>query len=143
MVLGERRNDERDGGPAGLRAVVLKHRGAGFAMNRRRTPIILQMTSVDCGAACLAMVLNHFGRKTRLAECRSHCDPGRNGVSVLTIVTAARKFGLRTKALSLRLPDLSQMPVPCIVHWTGNHFVLPESWSPTQVQIVDPARGRR
>ena len=112
-------------------------------MNRRRTPIILQMTSVDCGAACLAMVLNHFGRKTRLAECRSHCDPGRDGVSVLTIVTAARKFGLRTKALSLRVPDFSQMPVPCIVHWKGNHFVLLERWTPTQVQIVDPARGRR
>jgi ATP-binding cassette, subfamily B, bacterial len=112
-------------------------------MNRRRTPIILQMSSVDCGAACLAMVLNHFGRKTRLVECRNHCDPGRNGVSVLTLVTAARKFGLRTKALSLRVPDFSQMPVPCIVHWKGNHFVLLERWSPTQVQIVDPARGRR
>lgn len=112
-------------------------------MNGRRTPVILQMTSVECGAACLAMVLNHFGRKTRLAECRSHCDPGRNGVSVLTIVTAARKFGLATKALSLRVPDFSQMPVPCIAHWKGNHFVLLENWSRTQVQIVDPAQGRR
>ncbi len=62
---------------------------------------------------------------------------------MLTIVTAARKFGQHTKALSLRVPDFSQMPVPCIVHWKGNHFVLLERWTPTEVQIVDPARGRR
>src|SRR4051812_569226 len=81
-------------------------------MNRRRIPVILQMNAVECGAACLAMVLHYFGRKTRLAECRAKCNPGRNGVSVLTIVAAAREFGLHTKAFSLRTSDLSEVPVP-------------------------------
>jgi ATP-binding cassette, subfamily B, bacterial len=112
-------------------------------MNRHRIPVILQMDAVECGAACLAMILNHFGRKARLAECRAKCDPGRNGVSAQTIAAAAREFGLRAKAFSLQTPDFSEMPVPCIIHWSGNHFVLLERWSPTQVEIVDPALGRR
>ncbi len=112
-------------------------------MKHRRTPVILQMSAVECGPACLAMVLNHFGRKTRLAECRAKCDPGRNGVSVLTIVAAAKEFGLQTKAFSLRTSDLSRVPVPSMVHWNANHFVLLERWSPTQVEVVDPVQGRR
>jgi ABC-type bacteriocin/lantibiotic exporter with double-glycine peptidase domain len=111
-------------------------------MNRRRIPVILQMNSVECGAACLAMVLNYFGRKTRLGECRAKCNPGRNGVSVLTILEAAKEFGLHTKAFSLRTSDLGKAPLPCIAHWNNNHFVLLEDWSPTQVEIVDPALGR-
>ncbi len=109
----------------------------------RRIPVILQMNAVECGAACLAMVLNHFGRKTRLAECRAKCNPGRNGVSVLTIAAAAREFGLRAKAFSLRISDFSEVPVPCVIHWNGNHFVLLERWSHTQAEVVDPALGRR
>ena len=104
-------------------------------MRRHRNPVILQMDAVECGAACLAMVLNHFGRKTRLAECRSKCDPGRNGISVLTIVEAAREFGLRTRAFLLRVPDFSEVPLPSIIHWNGNHFVL--LWN------VGPARRLR
>jgi ATP-binding cassette subfamily B protein len=112
-------------------------------MNRRRIPVILQMNGAECGAACLAMILHYFGRKTRLGECRAKCNPGRNGVSVLTIVAAAREFGLRTKAFSLRTSDLSEVPVPCIIHLNSNHFVLLERWSRTQVEVVDPALGRR
>lgn len=112
-------------------------------MNSHRIPVILQMSAVECGAACLAMILNYFGRKTRLAECRAKCDPGRNGLSAQTIVTAAREFGLRAKGFSLKTPDFGKVPLPCIVHWNGNHFVLLERWSHSQVHILDPARGRR
>jgi ATP-binding cassette subfamily B protein len=111
-------------------------------MIKRRVPVILQMDSVECGAACLAMVLCHFGRKTRLEECRTKCDPGRNGVTVQTIVKAARQFGLSTRAYSLRAPDVRELHLPCIIHWNYNHFVVLESWSNSSVQIVDPAYGR-
>jgi ATP-binding cassette subfamily B protein len=112
-------------------------------MRLRRIPVIRQMTAVECGAACLAMVLHHFGRRTRLAECRSKCDPGRNGISVLSIVEAAREFGLRAKAFRLRVPDFSEVPLPAVVHWNGSHFVLLERWSRTEAEIADPAVGRR
>ncbi|MBV9307328.1 MAG: hypothetical protein JOZ45_14375, partial [Acidobacteriaceae bacterium] len=58
-------------------------------MMRRRVPVVLQMSTVECGAACLAMILGYFGRKTPLQECRAECDPGRNGVTAQTLMLAA------------------------------------------------------
>ena len=98
-------------------------------MIKRRTPVILQLNAVECGAACLAMILGYFGRKARLEECRSKCDPGRDGVSAQTIVAAARDFGLRTRALSLSPGGLAEVNLPCIVYWKNNHFVVLERWS--------------
>jgi ATP-binding cassette subfamily B protein len=112
-------------------------------MTKRRIPVVLQMNSVECGAACLAMILGYFGRKTRLEECRTLCDPGRDGITAQTLVAAARQFGLRVKALSLRAQDLAQLPLPCILHWNRNHFVVLNRCSGTSIQIVDPAWGRR
>jgi len=86
-------------------------------MKKRRTPVVFQLNAVECGAACLAMILGYFGRKTRLEECRAKCDPGRDGVSALTILTAAREFGLRTRALSLAAGDC--LPYPCLASCTG------------------------
>ena len=112
-------------------------------MAKRRIPVIRQLNAVECGATSLAMLLSYFGRKTRLEECRAACDPGRDGVTAQTIVMAARRFGLRTKALSLEAKDFSQIGVPCIVHWNLNHFVVLERWKSDRVDIVDPGWGRR
>jgi ATP-binding cassette, subfamily B, bacterial len=112
-------------------------------MGRRRVPVILQLNSVECGAACLAMLLGYFGRRTRLEECRAICDPGRDGVTAQTIMEAASGFGLSTKALSLQAKDFSQVILPCIVHWNRNHFVVLEHWAHDNVEIVDPGYGRR
>lgn len=110
---------------------------------RRRVPVVLQMNSVECAAACLTMILCYFGRRTRLEECRAKCDPGRDGVTAQTIVSAAQAFGLRTKALWLSAHDFSRQPVvPCIVHWNNSHFVVLERWSDVGVEIVDPSSGR-
>jgi ABC-type bacteriocin/lantibiotic exporter with double-glycine peptidase domain len=89
------------------------------------------------------MLLGYFGRKTRLEECRTTCDPGRDGVTARTIVEAARGFGVRTKALSLEARDFSHITVPCIVHWNLNHFVVLEHWACDNAEIVDPGWGRR
>ena len=112
-------------------------------MNRQRVPVVLQMNSVECGPACLAMILGYFRRKTRLEECRAKCDPGRDGVSARTIVAAARDFGLRTKAMSMQAGNLAGVSVPCILHWNHDHFVVLERWSRDRVWIVDPGWGRR
>lgn len=68
---------------------------------KRRVPVVRQMNSFECGAACLAMVLGYFGRKTRLEECRARCHPGRDGVTAKTIVEAARQFGLEAQAFAM------------------------------------------
>ncbi len=109
---------------------------------RHRVPVLLQMNSVECGSACLAMILSYYGRKTSVVECRDACGIGRDGVTAQTIAKAARSYELRAKAFSLDPSDLRDLQLPAIVHWEFNHFVVVERWSPRWVEIVDPASGR-
>ena len=110
---------------------------------RRRVPVIMQLSQVECGAACLAMILSYFGRKTRVAECRTLLDVNRDGVTAQSIAREARNFGLLVRAFSVEPQDLGHVPLPAIVFWEFNHFVVLEEWSPHGADIVDPAAGRR
>lgn len=112
-------------------------------LRQRRVPVMMQLSAVECGAACLAMILTYFGRTTGVAECREYVGVGRDGISAATLVNAARVYGLRAKAYSLEPANLRYVPLPAIVHWDFNHFVVLERWSSKKVEIVDPASGRR
>src|SRR5262249_9236209 len=109
---------------------------------KRRVPELQQLSAVECGAACLAMILNYHGRKTTIAEVRETCSLGRDGLSGLTIVRAARGYGLRVRAYSLEVDQVKYLTMPAIVHWGFNHFVVLESLSARRAEIVDPGRGR-
>jgi ATP-binding cassette, subfamily B, bacterial len=109
----------------------------------RRVPLIMQMTALECGAACLAMILNFHGRKTRISECRECLGVGTDGVTAHVIAKEARRFGLRVRAYSVSLNDLKYVPLPAIAHWNFNHFAVVERWSHKRVAVVDPAVGRR
>ena len=96
----------------------------------KRVPIILQMSIVECGAACLSMILSYHGRKTRVSECTACLGVGRDGVTAQTILKAAREYGLRSKGYSIQdLSNLAQIQLPAIIHWEFNHFVVLERWS--------------
>ncbi len=111
---------------------------------RRSVPVLLQLNAVECGAACLAMILNYYGHKISVAECNRISGVGRDGLTARTIVESARNFGLRTKAYKVpNLEVFQHVALPAIIHWDFNHFVIVEKWSPTKVVIVDPAIGRR
>ena len=125
--------------PAPWRAV----RTAVKKFQRSRVPEIAQMSAVECGLASLAMVLSYHGRKTNIAELRAQSGLGRDGLSALSIVKIARNFNMRVRALSLQQSDLRNVPLPAIVHWEFNHFLVVERWSQKGVDIVDPAQGRR
>jgi ABC-type bacteriocin/lantibiotic exporter with double-glycine peptidase domain len=109
----------------------------------RHIPVLYQMSAVECGAACLAMLLSYHGRKTSVSEVRDRCNVGRDGLSALDIVKAARMYGMRVRAVSLQENDFRLVTLPAIVHWEFNHFLIVERWSPTHVDLVDPALGRR
>jgi ABC-type bacteriocin/lantibiotic exporter with double-glycine peptidase domain len=89
------------------------------------------------------MILNYHGRNTGVAECRESCGVGRDGVSAQSIASAARSYGLRVKAFSLEPAEIKYLPLPAILHWRFEHYVVIERWSPATVDIVDPAIGRR
>jgi ATP-binding cassette subfamily B protein len=109
---------------------------------RRHVPVLHQMSMVECGAACLAMILTYYGRKTSVSEVAERCGVGRDGLSALGIVKAARSYGLRTRAISLKEDDFRFVRLPAIVHWSFNHFLIVERWSVGYVDVVDPALGR-
>src|SRR5947207_532958 len=111
-------------------------------MRRKRVPQVSQMSAVECGIACLAMILSYYGRKTSILELRTHYGVGRDGLSALGIVRAARHYGMRVRAISLQQNDFRFVKLPAIVHWEFNHFVVVEHWSRKRVDVVDPARGR-
>lgn len=129
--------------PRGIRPV--SQRGSATRRGRRwkRVPELRQMSAVECGACCLAIILTYYGRSTSVSEAREHCGVGRDGLSALAIVKAARQYGLRVRAVSLKKNDARLVTLPAIVHWEANHFVVVERWSARHVDIVDPAVGRR
>lgn len=112
-------------------------------IGRRRIPALQQMSMVECGAASLAMILSYYGRKSSVSEVRDHCGVGRDGLSALSIVKAARSYGLRVRAISLQENDFRFVALPAIIHWEFNHFLIVERWTPKYVDLVDPAIGRR
>lgn len=122
-------------------AGVFSHRLVN-TLRPRRVSVIHQMSAVECGAACLSMILTYYGRKTNVGDCRNQLDVGRDGLTALAIAKAARAHGLRVKAYSLNPQDFQFVQVPAIVHWNFNHFVVVEKWSAGKVVLVDPAIGR-
>ncbi|WP_165423605.1 peptidase domain-containing ABC transporter [Ktedonosporobacter rubrisoli] len=109
----------------------------------RRVPEMSQMSAVECGAACLAMVLSYYGRETSISEVQEYCGVGRDGLTALTIVKGAQHYGMQVRALSLKRNNFRRIALPAIIHWEFNHFVVLERWSPKKVDIVDPAAGQR
>ncbi|MER8006576.1 peptidase domain-containing ABC transporter [Streptomyces sp. NPDC094149] len=110
--------------------------------HRRRVPEVRQMSEVECGLACLTMVLNYYGCGISLSEMRTRCGVGRDGLSALEIVRTARDHGMRVRTVSLPRNDLRFVALPAIVHWEFTHFLVVERWSRKYVDVVDPARGR-
>lgn len=108
----------------------------------RRVPVVLQQNAVECGAACLAMILGAYGRKTSVAEaCGSSI--GRDGMNARTLAESARRLGLDAKVFATKLDALGEVPLPAILHWNFNHFVVLERWSKRGATLIDPAVGRR
>jgi ABC-type bacteriocin/lantibiotic exporter with double-glycine peptidase domain len=101
------------------------------------------MEAADCGAACLAMVLGYFGKRVDLSELRDMTGDSRDGVTALSVMNAARAYGLRARGVKADLDDLRHLPRGSILHWEFSHFVVFERTARNGIQIIDPAHGRR
>jgi ATP-binding cassette subfamily B protein len=109
----------------------------------RRFPVVRQLDAMDCGAAALAMVCRHWGRAVSLARIRQLCFTSTDGTSLRALCRAAGELGLAARAVKASPRNLPQMPLPAIVHWEGNHWVVVYDVDDGHVRIADPALGRR
>ncbi len=109
----------------------------------RRIPLVRQMEEADCGAACLAMALRQLGRRVPLDELRDATGTGRDGVTAVAILRAARSYGLIAQGVQADVAGLRQLPRGVILHWEFSHFVVLDRVRRRGIWIVDPAHGRR
>jgi ATP-binding cassette subfamily B protein len=113
------------------------------AKRARKIDFIMQIDEMDCGAASLAMICRHFGRKVSLARIRQLCHTATDGTSLKALVRAATELGLAARALKVSLRNLPMIPLPAIVHWEGNHWLVLYDVAGQFVRVADPELGLR
>ncbi len=106
-----------------------------------RFPLFIQHDSMQCGIACLQMVCKYYGREYSLAELSEICFATTEGVSMLGISEAATKLGFNPVAGKLELKELADAPLPAILHWKQNHFVVLYKIRKHKYYIADPGKG--
>lgn len=113
----------------------------------RMIRLIKQFDSMDCGAACLAMIVSFFGKRPDMNQIRKLCSLGKDGVSLLGIGKAAEAMGMKSLGGKITFVTLtSDAPLPCIVHWNQNHFVVVHKIRKHRnggytVYVADPGKG--
>jgi len=105
-------------------------------------PFIQQQSAADCGATCLAMISEYWGKKFSLNYLRELAEIGRSGASLKSLAKAAERMGFQTRPVRASLTPLRNQN-PWIAHWQGNHYVAVYSFKNQQVLVADPAAGKR
>lgn len=108
-----------------------------------KTPTVYQMEATECGAASLAMVMGYYGKHVPLEKLRIETGVSRDGCNMENIKKAAERFGFEVHGYRKSLENLFKLPVPCLIHWNFNHFVVWEGRKGNACYINDPAMGRR
>jgi ATP-binding cassette subfamily B protein RaxB len=109
----------------------------------RTLPVFLQTEATECGLACLAMIASFHHHHIDLMILRRHFPISLKGATLSDVIQIAQKLHMGTRPLKLDLEDLSQLKLPCVLHWNFNHFVVLKEVNAKSITIHDPAVGER
>ena len=102
----------------------------------------MQMEALECGAACLGMILAYYGRWVPLEQLRVDCGVSRDGAKAGNILKAARAYGFKAKGIAYTVDALlKNVSLPCIIYWNFNHYVVFTGKKGRKYCLNDPARG--
>jgi ATP-binding cassette subfamily B protein len=105
---------------------------------------VRQTSTLNCGAACLVMILQYYDKPVVLEHITEQLSPRPNrGSSAYELVQLAARYGLVGRGRRVDADDITTLPPPVILHWAPRHFVIYEGCPGDTVSIVDPASGRR
>ena len=109
---------------------------------RAKVPVVMQLEALECGAACLCMVLAYYGKWIPLEQVRADCGVSRDGSKAINIMKAARSYGLNAQGYRFEPEQLrANGRFPCIIHWNFNHFVVLNGFKGEKAYLNDPAKG--
>ena len=107
-----------------------------------KVPMIMQMEALECGAACLAMILAYYQKWIPLEQVRLDCGVSRDGSNMKNVYLAAQHYGLEVHGYRMETEGLKTGgSFPCIIHWEFNHFVVLDGFRGSKAVLNDPARG--
>ncbi|UOK43467.1 MULTISPECIES: peptidase domain-containing ABC transporter [Flavobacterium] len=104
-------------------------------------PFYKQADAKDCGPTCLKIIAKYYGKTINIQELRSLSETTREGSNLLFLSDAAEKIGFRTLGVKLSLERLEEAPLPCVLHWNNNHYVILYKIKRDTFYISDPAQG--
>ena len=109
---------------------------------RAKVPVVMQLEALECGAACLAMILAYYRKWVPLEQVRIDCGVSRDGSNAKNILMAARNYGMNAGGYKMEPEALREKGTfPCVVHWNFNHFVVCCGFKGKYAYLNDPARG--
>jgi len=107
-----------------------------------KVPVIMQLEALECGAACLAMILAYYRKWIPLEQVRLDCGVSRDGSNMKNVFLAAQRYGLDAHGYRMEVDGLRESATfPCIIHWEFCHFVVLNGFKGNKAVINDPARG--
>ena len=108
----------------------------------RRYPFMQQQSSSDCGAACLGMISQYWGKRFSINYLRQLAGIGRTGVSLKGLTKTAESLGYQARPVRASLNRLIEQKNPWIAHWEGNHYIVVYWVKGDRILVADPAKGK-
>ena len=104
---------------------------------------ILQLQTSECGLACLCMIANAHGQHWHLMDLRHKFPQSLKGANLKQLIDHSLVLGFNARPVRLEMEELSQLRMPCILHWDLNHFVVLKKIKGRKITLLDPALGVR